>query len=258
MNTYAAINFYDLSIAANTARKLDAAGSLFRYVSGDAGGADTRILVRPIGGQGGAVLLSPGQAVKFPYSVSEWRIENYANAGTITGTVAVGDGDLQDNRITGEVSVVEGGRARVVAGLAFMGATGAAAVAAQYSHAQLWNASSTYRLVVNKLVVSTSPAAPAGAFINVARNAAALFAGPAAPSSKLVNGTASVNAELRGGTNAALLGTTMVSFWFDGQVLQQIPLVEPIIIPPGAGLVLAMGVVNQQLNVQFDHWEDRI
>jgi hypothetical protein len=86
------------------------------------------------------VVLKPGQAVRLDAAdgkAVDWRLSNYAKQAAISGFVVIGDGQLDDSTITGDVNVVDGGLSPArLANRCLMSAmplTFARAVAAQYS-----------------------------------------------------------------------------------------------------------------------------
>lgn len=156
------LQYYDFAALTTGAQfQLSAPGNYLRYVSGDAGGLDSRILVRndTIGLD---AVLKPGQAVRLPVTekkATRWLITNYRKAGNITGMLVIGDGQLDDSSITGDVSVIDGGKSRTLNQSAFMGAFAVSAVAAQYSQAQLYGALNV-RALVKSIRLSASVATP--------------------------------------------------------------------------------------------------
>ena len=147
------MQIYDFTVAANSQRQLDAPGTYFYYYSGSAGGADQTITLRGVS-SGLRIVLKNGQSLRLPKGQNpetSWYIGNYANVATIVCTVIVGMGEIQDNRIQGSVEVVDGGKNRTLANLAFAGYAGVLNVAAQMSQVLLWNPSTTKNLVVESI-----------------------------------------------------------------------------------------------------------
>lgn len=236
------MQYFDISIAANAARQINAPGRFLRYYSGSAGGADESILVR-VGGLSGAggVILKPGQSLKLPAAVDSWYLSNFANASTITGRVVIGMAVLDDDRVTGEVSVINGEVQRVMGGKCFVGLATQAASAGNFSHGQLWNpAGSGKNLILTKITPMVSPAAG----IAVQRHNAALTTLIGNGYNKLL-GNAVSTAELRSQLNAAQIGTNFANFGLGTATdSKEVPFSEPIVIPPGFGVIVVPGVVN--------------
>lgn len=232
------MQLYDITIAPNNTRQLDAPGSYFYYYNGSAGGADSTITMRGLS-SGLRIVLKPGQAFRLPRGESEtsWVLTNFSNTATIVGTVIVGDGDITDNRVTGSVEVVDGGKNRSLSGNAFSAIVTQAAVAGQYQYVQLWNPSgSNKNLIVESVAVSTTIAGECGCF----QYNTQLTASVATPACKR-NAYASSVGQLKNGSFAAFLISN--GFFMDGylqaNLIYEKDFKEPIIIEPGKGLCLA-------------------
>lgn len=155
--------------------------------------------------------------------------------------------------VNGYVNTVDGGLSRTLAGIVFLGNSNLAAVAGQYSHVQLWNpATSQVSLYVEALSLSS---AVAGA-IGVGKNVTAL---PTA-------GQISMNKYLGGAVAAGLLKITNnavqqyvpgfgLSYTLAAGIAQVINFREPIVVPPGNGLVCFAGAVNTDLTACFEWYE---
>lgn len=251
---------YDITIAANTSRQLDAPGSYFYYYAGSAGGADTTITLRGIS-SGLRLILKPGQAFRLPSGDVEtsWILTNYANTATIIGTVLVGDGDITDNRVTGSVEVIDGGRNRTLANTTFWGYAYCPAVAGQFSHVQLWNpATNTKRLVVGQITYAINQAASAIGHLTFNSSPLANL-NATNPMSKNLGGSVATG-ELRTQTSAGWLGTgSLADLYMPGALNQTLKLNEPIIVPPGKGLIVDLNVAaNIGLSANFEFYEENI
>lgn len=247
------MQYYDITIPAGGARVLNAPGTMMRYYSGAAGGADETIIVRPNTGAGG-VLLKPGQTVRLPAKTDTWTIQNFANAATITGRVVVGLGSFEDDRITGEVSVIDGAAARSKAGIAYWATDLSGPVAGQYSHVQLWNpAGSGKNVIVSEMGFSCSVAG----VVNLRSYNAALTTLGNVQAPKMVGGPASV-AQARDQTNASILGGTIASFEVAALSTFSQKLIDPIILPPGQGLVVVGTTVNIVVRASWQYYEESV
>lgn len=251
------MNHYDIALIASGApRVIDAEGTYLRYYRGSAGGADETILVTTLQG-GASLLLKPGQSIRLPVTIKQWRISNYANAATITGLVVIGYGALEDDRVTGEVSVIDGGRSVTLSGAAFVGGAESPALAANYSHVQLWcPAASGKRLIVKK-VWASFPVAPATSHIELLTHNAALTTLVRSGLPKLLGGATST-AELRAQQNAAVIGTVGAGgFYVGANSPLLIPFEQPIVIPQGYGLAVH-GQQNQAVWAVFEWIEELV
>lgn len=174
-----------------------------------------------------------------------------------TVRVFVGSGDAGTRRTAGVVSVVDGGKARTLAGVAFMGNVSFAGVASQYSHVQLWNpAVSGRNLVVGQIQCNGVVAQG----VSLRAHNAALAALFSVPPSKRIGAAASV-AEFRTASASGYIpaGADVVAFSIQASATVQYKPTEPIVIPPGQGLVLfANNVQAALLAATFDFYEDAI
>ena len=208
------------------------------------------------GGTLAPVLLAAGGSIEIPDGgFNSIKINAVAQLNKyvriIVGNGARIKGGANVNASSMSVSVVDGGLLRTQDNSAFIGYSAAGALAANYTQVQLWNpAGSGKRLVVEKISSFCSVAASmsvgyhTAAYANVIGNAA----------SKSVAGAASV-AEMRYMQGAA----TYTGAWFSKQTPANTTtpeeLREPIIIPPGYGLVVRNTTVNQDLGAYFEFFE---
>lgn len=109
---------YDFALDTANAkfREISAQGRYIYYVAGTTpnitaaipgSAGNQRLKVTPSGG-GASILLMPGQSYRLPDSdkvPSTWKIENYVNAETITGTIYAGEGDFHDDNINAAVTL---------------------------------------------------------------------------------------------------------------------------------------------------------
>lgn len=170
----------------------------------------------------------------------------------------VGSGDAGTRRTSGVVQVVDGGKFRTLANVAFSGYASIIATAAIFSHVQLWNSSTDKNIVIERVSFGS---AVAGLFYFRGASVACTTLIGNAPS-KMVDGAVS-NAELRTQANAAFLGNAIPIYpWIiaaasvnNSQIYMPN---EPIILPPGKGLILQAGLVNQDVYASFEFYEDKI
>ncbi|MGZ5817898.1 MAG: hypothetical protein ACXWJD_04040 [Burkholderiaceae bacterium] len=250
----------DITVGIGLTQDVQIPGRFFYYLTGSAGGGDQSILIK-CGTSGQTTKLMPGQAFRIAdedKTVTDWYVSNFAGAGTITGTVLVGDGDFTDNRISGSVEIVDGGKNRTNAGQAFLAFISSSGVAAQYTHLALYNPSTTKNLVVNSMLLSSTVTT---GFWLASYNAVLASANPymANPQSKRMGGAASVgtcwienNAAQRVTQKFALLSLT-------ANVTQLFTPKEPIVIPPGQALVIVSNAASViDVNAVLDLYEDAI
>lgn len=228
------LQYYDFTLAPGKTVEIPAEGSYIRYYTGYALGLDESILVK---GDTGAIQcpLKPGQAISLPGNVRSWFLSNKAGAATITGIVVVGNGEISDSQVAGSVNVINGEIARVKAGLVYMGSTGIAGAAGAYSICQLWNPAGTNKnLVLNKCSVFS--ASPQQVSISVYNAAFGSVSG--AVLSKKIDAVGASVAQLRNGTSVSGIGSTMGQFGIEATYgSKDFQFSEPIVIPPGCGII---------------------
>lgn len=114
------MQLHDFRIQPGTDTLIYAFGDYFRYHKGDAGGADTLLTIVCEDDQySGSFDLYPGQAVRIKDVGSRWRLTNKGTV-TVSGKALIGHGELIDNRIQGDVSVVDVSANRALAGSALV------------------------------------------------------------------------------------------------------------------------------------------
>lgn len=258
------MQLYDITIAPNTTRQLDAPGSYFYYYSGSAGGADSTITMRGLS-SGLRIVLKPGQAFRLPRGENEtsWVLTNFSNTATIIGTVIVGDGDITDNRVTGSVEVIDGGKNRTMANQAFIGYGYAGGGVAQCSYGQLWNPISSGKKIIVEKFTSGIYSGSVPAVMNVGINNAAIGTVQTYGKSKLSGGTQSA-AEFRTDTNANTPGIRFPTSLFWDQYIDsllkmwEIEPKEPFVINPGYGIVIGCSSFNTGFTTNIEFYEESI
>lgn len=247
---------FDITVPVGQAFTVSAAGRYIKYMAGSNGGADASISLTP-GHQGGMkITLQPGQA----YRVSadspvpdSWTIANYAGVAAIVGKVVVGNGQIDDSTVSGVVQVVDGGKARTLAGIACAGYTAASAVAAQYAQLQLWNpAASGKRLIVEGVTLIAANAAQAAllVFNNV------VLPNNSAGYSKLTSGPAPVAVPQWGTTAAAAAALALFATSAPVNTSPAFKLNEPIVVRAGYSLMMYSTVPNAYMGATFEWYEE--
>lgn len=179
------------------------------------------------------------------------KITNGPVAQTVRFYVAVGQ--VGRFRVQGEVSVIEGGKARTLAGVAYAHNVGVGAVAAQFSHGQLFMPAGTGRRFV---VESIFAGVGANAQITVRWHNAPLANLGGIVQNKLNGGPASVG-ESRRENNAVALGASDIGgFYCLANSMVFIPIKLPIIIKPGQGILAFANVVNVPLQFHCECYEE--
>lgn len=248
---------FDINLEPGKVRLIDQLADNIYFLNGSAGGGDTTIVIRPESG-GDAVYLKPGQAYKFNAgeAAPRWSIRNHKGEGTIVGQLLFSVGTFTDNRVSGSVEVIDGGKNRVSAGVTYSLSAAPSAQAGLINHVQLWNpVGSGKNLVVSQVIVGTS------AFDIVAfkfHNAAlATLAGNVL--NKKAGAAASI-AESRSQRDAAVLtpGAALVFATCNGSSSNLIKPTEPFLLPPGNGLVVHNATANVALYATIEHYEESV
>jgi hypothetical protein len=82
----------------------------------------------------------PGQGFRLDKKTfTNLQVTNYGGQATIIGALLIADGGFFDNRVTGSVEVIDGGRTRALNNGSFIGTNGIAGSAGNISHLQMWN-----------------------------------------------------------------------------------------------------------------------
>lgn len=256
------MQIFDLTLAPNQTRQLEAHGTYFYYYDGGAGGADATVSIKEDTG-GSNIILKPGQAYRLPDSsrpAVRWSVSNYTGGGTIIGRVVIGSGEITDNRVTGSVEVIDGEKARTMAGGNYYGQPYTANVAGQYPFVQLYNPVGSGKNLIVQDVMTQSGNLVGG---NMYMTNAAPWANDLS-SVRIQNkkGGAPVGAaQVRMKTSATYetfpLGL-MNGLAMQAGVLLQLNIKGSIVVPPGYGLCVVATLVNVDLGANFQWYEDPI
>src|SRR5450830_125153 len=140
---------YDFNLAAGAAQSFDVVGKFIKYQNGTG-------LIRVRMSMGEYVDLLPGQGV-FSVDYTRFTVTDRSNANNI-GAILAGDFDFRDSRITGEVAIIDGSKAEVMAGSSFVsnrsGFTGSPGV---YNCFQLFNpVASGKNIAINSINITSA------------------------------------------------------------------------------------------------------
>jgi hypothetical protein len=242
---------YDRTLASGAADNISATGSFLKITSAPNGAVQVKL----DGGE--AYSLMEGQGIRLPDGATfrDVAVKNLAS-NSQTVLVFIGDSRFEDTRITGTVSIIDGGKQRTLNGDAFLSACLATAVAAQNAHCQLWvPAGGANRLVVKTLHIASSTA---GA-IHLRVHNAAIATLYGSLSSKLLGTGALPTFEVRNANNAGLIGVVALGIaYVQAAQTLSMKLDEPIIIPPGQGLIIAHATVNTDLSLTFEGFREAV
>jgi hypothetical protein len=171
--------------------------------------------------------------------------------------VFIGSGDAGTRRISSSVSVIDGGRARVDAGIAFAATAGLNPGAGNYAFLQLWNpAGSGKRLVVDQMAVSLSVA-----------GSAVIFPG-AGPLTTLVSTLSNKKAGAANGVGEVRTQSSAISSVFPQGTWQGIGSqvgsyttwkpTHPIVVLPGWGVLVQASATNVGAQANFEWFEEAL
>ena len=231
---------YDFTIPANGSFTLLVEGSYYRILS-----SSGALEVKRNGGSG----VGPIYAGQGERDEEFKRITLVDKTGAInSGYIIISDGTFVDDRITGEVSVIDGELSRSKSGASFISTGAVSGVAAQYSYHELWNpVGSGKRVIVSDYIHSSNVST-----VCVIQRSNALLSAAASAINKSSVGGASV-AKVGTGNTAAIPGVGIELFYTN----QYLPVIrnfkQPVICEPGSGFLLMTGIVNnaQYSTIQF-------
>lgn len=248
---------YDIKLAPGEVRLINVQADYIYYRAGSAGGADAAIEFAPRSG-GESVFLYPGQSYRVPVGArmgADWTLRNRKGEATIIGQILMGEGSFQDNRISGAVEVIDGGKNRTMAGAAFLGGTAAIGSATQYTHLQLASVAVGRRVVIKTIMIFTN----ATQQVNVTTNPGLLGTLEGYARSKKVGGAAST-AQMRSALTAGLTGSA--PFYTFPTVTGGVPflltLQEPMVLENGENLLVEAASVGTYLGATFEFIEEVI
>lgn len=254
------VSSYTFQIQANGAFPLQCAGRYFRI---NAASGSLKVIGDTFGPMGAVAV---GQGLRLPKEAPVFqRLTLVDTSGALnTVTIVVADADFVDNTVLGTVNVVDGGKARTIAGQAFYGFQSSPGVAAQFSYVALQNnLGSGKRAIVEAITgeVPTGATMPAHIAFGFSPNVVLVTVGNI-PASKLSGGAAG-QCYMRYDSNAnnfpARVGAGN-QMWeqFVSAVEAPFTIVpkEPLVLLPGWSLVFACGQVNSGFTIDLEFYEE--
>lgn len=244
------VQFYDFNLPAGGSQWLPVEGAYYRIISCTGAVAikeDVGTTVGPI---------NAGQGMK-NRDFKGLTISDKSGAAN-KGVLIIAGSDFVDDRITGEVSTIDGGKARSVAGSAFAVSGSLTNGGTSYLAMQLYNGSTSTNLIVNAVQMGMGTAGLAVLAITAnPLNTTLVGAG----FSKKYGGTNGAYTSAAGSLKTQASGS---SFLVAGQALKSILLpasqtyetrfTEPIVLPPGMGLGMYTVVNNIASVVSGFEW----
>jgi hypothetical protein len=236
---------YDFNVPANGGQVIDVKGKFFKYKSGTG-------LIRVRINKGGYVDLLPGQGV-WNVDFDTLTMQDRSGAPNI-GTLLAGDFDFHDDRITGTVEVVDGGKARTITNQAFLLLVNSSSIAGQNAHAELFNPAGSAKNVIIEAVTYSSSAS--GGIVAFMYNAA-LANFIAQGQSKKMGGAASVAAGYWvSNVGAIAANQSLIGAYMSANTPNTFTPKEPLVLPPGYGLVVMQTALANSLSAAFEWYED--
>jgi hypothetical protein len=237
---------FDFQLAPGASQTIDVKGRFFKYKEG-AG------LIRVRTSLGGAVDLLPGQGIE---NVNFTSLTIADRSGAVNaGSILAGDFDFRDDRITGSVEIIDGGRSRTLANGAFIAnnVCQPSGVATQ-SHVQLWNPPESGKNLVLKGIIAASGTT---GYIELRKQTAPMGTIPAEynkPVSKRLD-SAAIGVALLRIQQSAGTGARMFAFSITANLPVMYVFQEPIVLPPGTGFSLNADL-NQGCGATFEYFEE--
>lgn len=237
---------YPFALVANGVQRLPITGDNFKISA--AGGA---LEVTTDLGTIGPIYAGQGMR-KAPFS---YLILHDLSGNANSGTLFVSDGDFIDDRITGEVSVIDGEKTRTLAGGMFCGAPYQAGAAAKYSVAQLWNpALSGKNIVVRALSLSSSVATSAGIYFS---NAALTTDVTATRASNKKAGAPMGQGLVKTDQLVAYpVFQNLYGEYISANLVQPWAINGALVVTPGYGLNVVNDTANSSLLVNYEWFEE--
>lgn len=206
--------------------------------------------------QGGFLAnLAAGQGQKVPTGFHRLDLTNSGSV-EVYGEILISDENFIDKRITGDVSVIDGEKARSLAAGRFF--TGAELVSVNFNAVQLWNPSTTHNLIVTSVEVSCNGISDVGVLpwsAALANDVTASFV-----TNALIGSPVGLGQIRREGTPGwAFAGATSIfTCSVQPNVLVPFSMSGPIVVPPAKGLVIAAVTVGVAIRANLQWFEEDV
>jgi hypothetical protein len=213
---------YDFTLTAGGAFVLPVVGSYFRILS-CTGALEVQ------GDTFGRVPVLSGQGLR-DQDFAKLTLVDKSGSPNV-GVILVSDGSFVDDRITGEVSFIDGGKARTIAGSAFVASSAMTPGGSNISQVSICNpVSSGRRVVINSIMVSCQIASS----VSLSFGSGVPLGTQIAPLAKsLASGAACVAQKFDSYVLTASQGAGLLAMSLQAGQSSTIPITEPITIEPG-------------------------
>lgn len=181
-------------------------------------------------------------------------ITDKSGAGNV-GTILIASADFVDQRISGEVSVIDGGKSRTISNSAYLAVASVGAVDAMFAVGQLANpAGSTKNVIVESVEFSSTIAV----FVGIAWGVTQMATLVGSAVSKKTGGTVSGAKIYKDNIGAPTSTNQLQSYQIPASIAQIRKFSEPIVVTPGYFLNIYAGTVNVDLNAAFEFYEEAV
>ncbi|WP_427306605.1 hypothetical protein [Cupriavidus sp. H39] len=237
MGIIESVQQYDLNIPAGGAQAIDVAGDRVQFLS--ATDPFAQIEIRPNFAQGN-ISLRPGQGFRFSEQVTRWVVFNRSTVA-LSGYLLIGSGDFFDQRISGDVNVLDNSKSRTLSGDAFLAYIYLLPAAGESAHTQVWNpAGSGVRAVIRQFSASS---AVAGAITLASHTSPLSTLSPQGnPKSRYLTVGRATKLESRVQSSAALIAATnniyATQIAAGGKASEVFT--SPLILDPGVGMIVRL------------------
>lgn len=237
---------YDFSVSAGGSQVIEVKGRFFKYKSGT--GA-----IRVKATKGGFIDLLPGQGV-WNVDFSQLVIQDRSGQAN-AGVMLAGEFDFHDDRIVGTVDVVDGGRSRTMAGMAFMSWNDINPSAGNISAHQIWNPVGSGKSVIIEQIQFSSLTA---GFFGVGISDSALPVDAGYASCKKSGASKSLANKRMGNLPVMNSVASLFSCYVEAGKTMDRKFNEPVLLLPGYGLSIFTGSQNVELAASFEWFEETI
>jgi len=244
-----AAQIYDFTLAPGGSQVLNVTGGYYRIQTAS---GPVRV-TRDNGSRLGPLYAGQGEKQEFGRLILT-DLTGLAN----TGLILVADDSFIDDRITGEVSVIDGGRALSLAGACFQHGGGLNPSVGNYNNYQIWNpANSGKRVYIEQVEVSSGTASLY--YFGMTNVALTQFIANLTSSNKNASNPIASLTERRWDILASPMNPTLtMSPFVPANTTYTRKFIEPLCLPPGYGFLYCQRVVNADMTIGCEFREELI
>lgn len=250
--------YFDRSLTSGLTDEIISSPGDFLYIDQASTGVVSVELNMRQGGTLAPILLAAGGSIECDFASIKLNATAQLNktARIVVGNGARIKGGANVNASSMNVSVLDGGLVRTLANKAFSGAYNFTSAAGEYPILQLSNpVGSGKNLFLEKIRIATSSASNSG-LIAVRAAGAGASAGATWVSNKYAGGSVGVG-DIRYLSSAATGATSYLSYdLLTAAMPVEYNYVEPIVIPPGKGIIAYCGAYASMISANFEWYEE--